>query len=249
MSKRLADDVQELALRCGYAATVVLTPGRDLYRVNIRRAVEAKLSEPERVMYAGTVHCIDVKNHVICVRRGGRAAWCGNCYDEGKRCAEALAVSWQAQYGTDVRIVRIFNTYGPRMHPNDGRVVSNFIVQALKGEPISIYGDGEQTRSFCYVDDLIDGFVKTMGRASLDGPVNLGNPTEVTVLSLAESVRRMTGSRSEIVRRPLPKDDPIRRKPDITRATTLLGWSPRVQLEEGLGKTIEYFRTLLSAER
>jgi UDP-glucuronate decarboxylase len=169
------------------------------------------------------------------------------CYDEGKRCAEALAVSWQAQYGTDVRIVRIFNTYGPRMHPDDGRVVSNFIVQALRGQPLTIYGDGEQTRSFCYVDDLVDGLVRTMNHETIDGPVNLGNPREFTILQLATMVRELVGSRSELVRAPLPKDDPVRRRPDITRAQQVLGWEPRTTLEYGIPRTIEYFRHLLSA--
>lgn len=169
------------------------------------------------------------------------------CYDEGKRCAEALAVSWKAQYATDVRIVRIFNTYGPRMHPDDGRVVSNFIVQGLRGSPITIYGDGEQTRSFCYVDDLVDGLVRTMGRDALDGPVNLGNPTEFTMNQLATLVRELTSSQSEIKHLPLPKDDPVRRKPDITRARELLGWEPRVTLDYGIRRTIEYFRKVLTA--
>ncbi|MCG5053710.1 MAG: SDR family oxidoreductase [Myxococcales bacterium] len=169
------------------------------------------------------------------------------CYDEGKRCAEALAVSYASQYGTQVRIARIFNTYGPRLHQADGRVVSNFIVQALKGEPITVYGDGLQTRSFCFVSDLVEGFVRLMASEHGVAPVNLGNPRESTMLELAESVIRLTGSMSKIEHRPLPKDDPVRRRPDITRARELLGWEPAVSLEDGLAATIEYFRRRVGA--
>jgi UDP-glucuronate decarboxylase len=165
------------------------------------------------------------------------------CYDEGKRCAESLAVSYARQYSVEVRIARIFNTYGPRMHENDGRVVSNFVVQALRGEPITVYGKGEQTRSFCYATDLIEGFTRLMASEHGADPVNLGNPRETTVLELAELTKRLAKSKSEIIKAPLPKDDPTRRKPDITRAQELLGgWGPRVPLEEGLGATIEDFR-------
>jgi UDP-glucuronate decarboxylase len=163
------------------------------------------------------------------------------CYDEGKRCAEALAVSYATQYATDVRIARIFNTYGPRMHENDGRVVSNFIVQALQDRPISVYGKGEQTRSFCYVDDLIRGFVALMA-SDVKVPVNIGNPGEFTVKELAEKVLSMTRSKSKIEYQPLPVDDPGRRRPDITRAKELLGWQPTIPLDKGLESTIEYFR-------
>ena len=166
-----------------------------------------------------------------------------SCYDEGKRFAETLMTDYCRQKGIRLRMVRIFNTYGPRMLPNDGRVVSNFIVQALKGEDITIYGDGSQTRSFCYVDDLIEGFLLLMAaQKDADGPMNLGNPAEITVRELAEIVVGMTGTRSEIVHRPLPVDDPRRRRPDIERARTLLGWSPRVDLDTGLRATIDYFR-------
>jgi UDP-glucuronate decarboxylase len=165
------------------------------------------------------------------------------CYDEGKRCAEALAVSYAQQYDVEVRIARIFNTYGPRLHQDDGRVVSNFIMQALAGEPLTVYGDGSQTRSFCYVSDLIEGFVRLMASEHGPEPVNLGNPRETTVLELAEMVKDLTGSPSPIVRAPLPKDDPCRRKPDIRRAQALLGgWTPRVPLEDGLERTVEDFR-------
>ncbi len=248
-SERLADDVQELALRCGYAASKVFTPGRDIYRVNLRPSVEAKLVEPERLRYAGKVYCVSVKNHVICVRRHGRAAFCGNCYDEGKRCAETLFFDYHRQHKLQIRVVRIFNTYGPRMHPNDGRVISNFIVQALKGEPITLYGTGSQTRSFCYVDDLVTGMIAMMDQDELVGPVNLGNPGEFTILELATMVKELTGSKSEIVFRPLPQDDPVRRRPDITLAKTKLHWEPTVPLREGLTRTIAYFRELLAAGR
>jgi UDP-glucuronate decarboxylase len=168
------------------------------------------------------------------------------CYDEGKRCAETLFFDYHRQHALSIKVARIFNTYGPRMHPNDGRVVSNFIVQALKGEPITIYGDGSQTRSFCYVDDLIEGFVRLMDSpADITGPINLGNPSEFTILELAQTVIRLTGSSSTIEHRALPQDDPKQRRPDITRAKSLLDWQPTVALEDGLMKTIAYFDALL----
>ena len=169
-----------------------------------------------------------------------------SCYDEGKRCAETLFFDYHRQHAMDIRVVRIFNTYGPRMHPNDGRVVSNFIVQALRGDDITVYGDGLQTRSFCYVDDLIDGMVRMMNNAEgLVGPVNVGNPNEFTMLELARTVIALTHSKSRLIHRPLPSDDPKQRQPDITTARERLGWVPRVELEEGLGHTIEYFKTLI----
>ena len=165
------------------------------------------------------------------------------CYDEGKRCAESLAVSYATQYGVEVRIARIFNTYGPRMHENDGRVVSNFIVQSLRGQPITIFGEGRQTRSFCYVSDLIEGFVRLMASAHGSDPVNLGNPRETTVGELAQLIRELVGSSSPLEKAPLPKDDPTRRNPDISRARKLLGgWEPTVTLEEGVAATIADFR-------
>jgi len=168
------------------------------------------------------------------------------CYDEGKRCAETLFFDHRRQHGTRIKVVRIFNTYGPRMHPDDGRVVSNFIVQALRGEDITLYGDGRQTRAFCYVSDLIDGFVRMMDSdEDITGPVNLGNPHELPVRELAERVVALTGSRSRLVFRPLPQDDPTQRCPDIARARELLGWQPQVALEDGLRRTIEYFDRLL----
>jgi UDP-glucuronate decarboxylase len=167
-----------------------------------------------------------------------------SCYDEGKRCAEAMAFAYRRQLHVPIRIARLFNSYGPRLRPGDGRVVSNFIVQALRGEPLTVYGEGQQTRSFCYVDDTVDGLLRLMD-ADLEGPVNLGNPTEHTVLELAERVLRLTGSRSKLERRPLPADDPQRRKPDIALAERALGWRPRVDLEAGLRRTIDYFRDAL----
>jgi UDP-glucuronate decarboxylase len=171
------------------------------------------------------------------------------CYDEGKRAAETLFFDFHRAHGVPIRVVRIFNTYGPRMHPEDGRVVSNFIVQALKNEPITVYGNGDQTRSFCYVDDLIDGFVRLMNAPNATiGPVNIGNPHEICVRELAEIVIRLTGSRSHIEYRSLPMDDPLQRRPDITRAQGLLGWAPKVPLEMGLVRTIEYFDQLLARD-
>jgi UDP-glucuronate decarboxylase len=168
-----------------------------------------------------------------------------SCYDEGKRCAESLFFSYHRQYATEIRVARLFNTYGPRMHPNDGRVVSNFIVQALRGEDLTVYGEGQQTRSFCYVDDLLGGLIAFMNQDETTGPVNLGNPTEVSMCHLAEQVIRLTGSSSRLVFQPLPQDDPRQRCPDISRAKALLGWEPKIALEEGLQETISYFRHLL----
>ncbi|WNO03728.1 UDP-glucuronic acid decarboxylase family protein [Rhodoferax mekongensis] len=178
-----------------------------------------------------------------------------SCYDEGKRCAETLFFDYHRQYGLDIRVARIFNTYGPRMHPNDGRVVSNFIVQALRGEDITIYGEGQQTRSFCFVDDLIEGFIRFMdlprgenGAPGFPGPINLGNPGEFTIRQLAEMVIELTGAKSKLVFQQLPSDDPMQRQPDISRAREYLNdWEPRVQLREGLQRTIAYFDGLLSA--
>jgi len=164
------------------------------------------------------------------------------CYDEGKRCAETLFFDYHRQNGVDIRVVRIFNTYGPRMMADDGRVVSNFIVQALAGAPITIYGDGSQTRSFCYVDDLVEGFIRFMNQDETVGPMNLGNPREFTMLELADLILKMTGSRSSVQFRPLPQDDPKQRRPDISVARKVLGWAPIVQLEQGLEKTIAYFK-------
>ena len=171
-----------------------------------------------------------------------------SCYDEGKRCAETLFFDYFRQHNLDIKVARIFNTYGPRMHPNDGRVVSNFIVQALKGENITLYGDGNQTRSFCYVDDLIEGFIRLMNtEAGFTGPINLGNPGEFSMRELAEKVVLLTASKSKLVFMPLPEDDPKQRQPDITLAKSKLDWTPAVALEDGLKETIAYFRMLLKA--
>jgi UDP-glucuronate decarboxylase len=172
-----------------------------------------------------------------------------SCYDEGKRCAETLFFDYRRQHRMPIKVARIFNTYGPRMHPNDGRVVSNFIVQALRGDDITIYGDGSQTRSFCYVDDLVDGLMRLMETADeVAGPVNLGNPVELTIRELAETILSLTGSASKLVPWPLPADDPHQRQPDIVKAQELLGWSPKVPLRAGLMKTIEYFESLLTSQ-
>ena len=170
-----------------------------------------------------------------------------SCYDEGKRCAETLFFDYYRQHNLKIKVARIFNTYGPKMHPDDGRVVSNFIMQALQGKSLTVYGDGSQTRSFCYVDDLIDGFVKLMGSSDkLTGPVNLGNPDEFTILELAEKVIRLTKSKSKIIRKKLPEDDPTQRQPDIKLAKKALKWEPTVKLEDGLKETIEYFKQLIN---
>ena len=169
------------------------------------------------------------------------------CYDEGKRCAETLFFDYHRQHGVRIKVARIFNTYGPRMHPNDGRVVSNFVIQALKGEDITLYGDGGQTRAFCYCTDLIDGFMRLMATDdSVTGPINLGNPVEISVRTLAERVIALTGSKSKIIFKPLPVDDPKQRCPDITLAKNVLGWKPTVDLDDGLGRTIDYFRKLMA---
>jgi UDP-glucuronate decarboxylase len=184
-------------------------------------------TNPQREDYLGNVNPI-----------GPRA-----CYDEGKRCAETLFFDYHRQHQLSIKVARIFNTYGPRMQPDDGRVVSNFVMQALRGDPLSIYGNGRQTRSFCYVDDMVDGLRALMGTAEAEtGPVNIGNPAEIAILELAEKILQMTGSTSDIVHHPLPFDDPVQRCPDISLAERLLDWRPKVNLEEGLGRTIDYFR-------
>jgi UDP-glucuronate decarboxylase len=185
---------------------------------------------PQREEYWGNVNPIGIRS----------------CYDEGKRVAETFTMDYHRQNKVDVRVVRIFNTYGPRMLADDGRVVSNFIVQALRGEDITVYGDGSQTRSFCYVDDLIEGLVRMMNAQDFIGPVNLGNPEEYTILDLAKKIIAMTGSRSRVAFKPLPSDDPTQRQPDITLAQEKLGWQPKVSVDEGLKKTVEYFRKELS---
>ena len=187
---------------------------------------------PQREDYWGNVNTIGLRS----------------CYDEGKRCAETLFFDYRRQHSLDTKVARIFNTYGPNMHPADGRVVSNFIVQALTGQPITIYGEGQQTRSFCYVDDLVEGLLRLMASPpEFSGPVNLGNPGEFTIRELAERVLSLTGSKANLVFQPLPADDPTQRQPDITLAREKLGWQPTIQLDEGLRKTIAYFERLLSS--
>ena len=184
---------------------------------------------PQREDYRGNVNCIGPRS----------------CYDEGKRCAETLFFDYRRQHKTKIKVARIFNTYGPRMHPNDGRVISNFIVQALLGRDITVYGDGRQTRSFCFVDDLIDGLFRLMNSPNdFTGPVNIGNPGEYTILELADKIITLTGAKSTIVYKPLPQDDPLQRKPDITLAREKLGWNPVTDLENGLQRTIDYFKNL-----
>jgi UDP-glucuronate decarboxylase len=187
------------------------------------------MEHPQKETYWGNVNPI-----------GPRA-----CYDEGKRCAETLFFDYHRQHNLEIRVVRIFNTFGPRMHPDDGRVVSNFVLQALRNEPITIYGTGDQTRSFCYVDDLVAGLIAMMDQDEIVGPVNIGNPAEFTIKELALMIKELAGSSSEIVFRPLPQDDPVRRKPDITLARERLGWEPKIQIREGLPRTIDYFRNML----
>ncbi len=208
----------------------------DLAKVTKARVLQASTSEiygdpqvhPQREEYWGNVNTIGPRS----------------CYDEGKRVAETLMFDYHRENGVDIRLARIFNTYGPKMSPDDGRVVSNFILQALRGEPITMFGDGSQTRSFCYVDDLVEGLIRLMNTDGITGPMNFGNPDERTIKEIAELVIRLTGSSSEIVYKPLPKDDPVRRKPDISMAKQNLGWQPKVKLEDGLPRVIEYFRPL-----
>lgn len=206
------------------------------------RALQASTSEvygdptvsPQTEDYWGNVNPIGIRS----------------CYDEGKRCAETLFFDYHRQHRIPIKVARIFNTFGPRMQPNDGRVVSNFIVQALQNKPITVFGRGEQTRSFCYVDDMIDGLIRLMESPSeVTGPVNLGNPTELSILQLAHKIIEMCGSRSEIEYRPLPKDDPLQRRPDISLAKTLLDWAPSTALDDGLRQTVDYFRCLLDGPK
>jgi len=225
------------AIRTIKANTIGMINMLGLAKKHKARILQASTSEvygdpeqhPQTESYRGNVNPIGIRA----------------CYDEGKRVAETLCFDYHRQNQVDVRVVRIFNTYGPRMHPNDGRVVSNFIVQALKGEDITLYGDGSQTRSFCFVSDLVEGMLRMFRNPSFTGPVNLGNPGEFTILELAEMVIRMTGSSSRLVHRPLPQDDPTRRKPDISLAQHTLGWSPTIPLEQGIDQTIAYFRQVL----
>ncbi|MHB8094407.1 MAG: UDP-glucuronic acid decarboxylase family protein [Candidatus Aminicenantales bacterium] len=217
--------INQLGLAKRIKARILLASTSEVYG-------DAKV-HPQQESYWGNVNPIGIRS----------------CYDEGKRVAETLMMEYHRQNKVDAKIVRIFNTYGPRMAVDDGRVVSNFIVQALKGEPLTVYGDGSQTRSFCYVTDLIEALRLMMDADDFMGPVNLGNPTEFTILELAEKIIRLSGSRSTIVRNPLPQDDPVRRCPDISLAKSKLGWEPKVGLEEGLTKTIAYFQAKLGLSR
>ena len=218
-----------------HGAINLLSLAKELQNVKIFQASTSEVygdpeEHPQKESYWGHVNPIGLRS----------------CYDESKRCAETLFFDHHRQYGIPIKVARIFNTYGPRMHPNDGRVVSNFIVQALRGDSITIYGDGSQTRSFCYVDDLIDAFILFMKTdKNITGPINLGNPTEFQMVQLAELVLKMTGSSSKLIFKPLPSDDPKQRRPDITLAQTTLDWQPKISLEEGLARTIQYFRETL----
>ncbi len=204
--------------------------GATLLQASTSEVYGDPLIHPQIETYWGNVNPIGVRS----------------CYDEGKRCAETLMMDYHRQFGTNIKIVRIFNTYGPNMHPNDGRVVSNFIVQALKDEAITIYGDGNQTRSFCYVSDLVDGMIRMMETQNFTGPVNLGNPEERTIKDLASIIIDLTSSKSKLIYKPLPSDDPIKRKPDISLAKNKLKWHPTVEIRDGLNKTIEYFKNKLN---
>ena len=204
--------------------------GATLLQASTSEVYGDPLIHPQIETYWGNVNPIGVRS----------------CYDEGKRCAETLMMDYHRQFGTNIKIVRIFNTYGPNMHPNDGRVVSNFIVQALKDEAITIYGDGNQTRSFCYVSDLVDGMIRMMETQNFTGPVNLGNPEERTIKDLASIIIDLTSSKSKLIYKPLPSDDPIKRKPDISLAKNKLKWHPTVDIRDGLNKTIEYFKNKLN---
>ncbi len=249
----LAGDFQEILLKLGMAASINVKDKRKknpVYHVHIltdnrKDFLTPKYPKREITNYDGYVYCVNVPNHVIYIRRNGKVLFCGNCYDEGKRCAETFMMDYHRENNVDIRIIRIFNTYGPNMAMNDGRVISNFIVQALKNKPITVYGDGKQTRSFCYVSDLIKGMYKMMNNKNFIGPFNLGNPEEYTILQLARKIIELTDSKSKIVFKELPKDDPTRRKPDISLAKEKLDWEPSVKLEEGLKKTIEYFKDVI----
>lgn len=233
-SRRLADDVQELALRCGYAASRVSVTGRELFCVNIRRAREAKLTKPTKVRYAGNVHCVDVRNHVICVRRNGRAAWCGNCYDEGKRVAETLCQLYAERHGVNVSIIRPFNVYGPGMSATDYRVMPQIREAKRLGTKMRVFGTGQQTRTFCYVDDAIDGILAVAERGAAGEPYNIGNPEpEISMIDLC----LLAIVQVELVPYPqeYPGDEPMRRCPDISKARAL-GYAPKVGLVEGLGR-------------
>lgn len=245
-SPRLLNGMQELLLKLGMAGNIRLKDRERgtyvLYIVTDKKKDFLTPEYPRRSIekYDGYVYCVTVPNHIIYVRRNGKAVWCGNCYDEAKRFAEALTIAYHREHGVDTRIVRIFNTYGPRMRLEDGRAIPAFIAQALRGEPLTVFGDGSQTRSFCFINDLIEGLIRLM-RAEAAEPVNLGNPEEYTILELAKQILEATGSASQIAFRPLPQDDPKQRCPDITKARQLLKWQPAVSLPQGLQQTVPWF--------
>lgn len=248
-SHRLVSNFQEILLKIGYAGNIAVhdrRKKRHLYQIHILNRYNKKYKYPTYskrtiVQYDGFVYCVSVPNHIIFVRRNGKALFCGNCYDESKRFAEAITMAYHRIHKVQIRIVRIFNTYGPLMRKNDGRVVPAFLSQALSNQAITVFGDGLQTRSFCYVDDLIQGIYLLM-LSEITEPVNIGNPHEFTMIELAKKVIALTGSKSAIVFEPLPQDDPKQRRPDITKAKTQLHWEPKIELEEGLKKTIEWFQ-------
>jgi nucleoside-diphosphate-sugar epimerase len=239
-----------LLLKLGMAGTIKLKDKkRRSYTVFILTDKKKDFLTPEYPKrdierYDGYVYCVNVPNHIIYIRRNGKSLWCGNCYDEAKRFAEAMAMAYHYYHKIDTKIVRIFNTYGPRMRKDDGRVVPTFITQALEAKPLTVFGDGTQTRSFCYVSDMVQGIYKLL-LSDINEPINLGNPQEMTINDFAKLLLKLTRSKSKIIHKPLPVDDPKIRQPDITRAKKLLKWSPKVSLEEGLQKTIEYFKKIM----
>lgn len=248
-SLHLLGAMQELLLKLGMAGSIKLKDGKKgsyvVFILTDKKKDFLTPKYPKRAIegYDGHVYCVNVPNHVIYVRRNGKAVWCGNCYDEAKRFAEAMTMAYHRVHGIDTKIVRIFNTYGSHMRAGDGRAIPAFINQAINNDQITVFGDGSQTRSFCYIDDLVEGIVRLM-KSGENEPVNLGNPKEMTILELAEKIIEVTGSSSEMVFKELPVDDPKVRQPDITKARKLLGWEPTVSLKEGLSKTVEYFRNL-----
>ena len=252
-SKRLIEDFQEIFLKLGMAPGAILEDKRKSNIVYACYILTDKKKDfltpryPKRGIekYEGFVYCVNVPNHIIYVKRNEKSLFCGNCYDEGKRVAETLFMDYHRKYNLDIRIVRIFNTYGPRMAENDGRVISNFIVQALKNKNITVFGDGSQTRSFCYVKDLVEGLYKMMNQDYI-GPINLGNTNETTIIEIAKKIISYTKSSSKIIFNLLPEDDPKQRKPDISLAKENLNWAPKISFEEGIKKTIEYFKPSLS---
>jgi UDP-glucuronate decarboxylase len=249
-SPALIGAVQEILLKLGLAGTVYAkSPDRPVWAIHVLNESPRDFLTPHYPKrhvepYDGEVHCVTVPNHVIYVRRNGKAVWCGNCYDEAKRFAESIVMAYHRVHKVDTKIIRIFNTYGERMRLNDGRVLPNFMYQALMGQPLTVYGDGKQTRSFQYVSDLVEGIWRLL-HTDFHDPVNLGNPAEITILEFAQEILRLSGSASQIEYRPLPQDDPKVRQPDITRARQLLGWEPVVGREEGLKRTLEFFKRKL----